>query len=107
MNDDQIFQFVLIAGLLVMIPVGLYYRVKSQATGEKLDRRQEGIFILVSLRLLGLAVWIGLLIYMISPTWMAWSSLFLPIWLRWVGVVLMMVGGALAIWTFRHLGTNI
>jgi protein-S-isoprenylcysteine O-methyltransferase Ste14 len=107
MNDDQVFRFILIAGFLVLIPVGLYHRVKSQATGEKLDRRQEGIFILVSLRLFGLAGWIGLLIYMIDPAWMAWSSVLLPVWLRWVGVGLLMVAGSLAIWTFRHLGKNI
>jgi protein-S-isoprenylcysteine O-methyltransferase Ste14 len=107
MNDEQVFRFVLIAGFLVIIPVGLYHRVKSQATGEKLDRRQEGIFILVSLRLLGLAGWIGLLIYMIDPAWMAWSSVLLPVWLRWLGVGLLMVAGSLAIWTFRHLGKNI
>src|SRR5262249_27162675 len=107
MNDDQVFRFILIAGFLLIIPVGLYHRVKSQATGEKLDRRQEGIFILVSLRLLGLAGWIGLLIYMIDPAWMAWSSVLLPVWLRWVGVGMMAVAGSLATWTFRHLGKNI
>jgi protein-S-isoprenylcysteine O-methyltransferase Ste14/mannose-6-phosphate isomerase-like protein (cupin superfamily) len=107
MNDDQVFRFILIAGFLVIIPVGLYHRVKSQTTREKLDRRQEGIFILVSLRLLGLAGWIGLLMYMIDPSWIAWSSVLLPIWLRWVGVALMMVAGSPAIWTFRHLGKNI
>ena len=107
MNDDQVFRFILIAGFLVIIPVGLYHRVKSQATGEKLDRRQEGIFILVSLRLLGLVGWTGLLIYMVDPAWMAWSCVLLPTWVRWVGVGLMMLAFTLAIWTFRHLGKNI
>jgi protein-S-isoprenylcysteine O-methyltransferase Ste14 len=107
MNDDQVFRFILIAGFLVMIPVGLYHRVKSQATGEKLDRRQEGIIILVSLRLLGLAGWTGLLIYMVDPAWMVWSCVLLPAWVRWVGVGLMMLAFTLAIWTFRHLGKNI
>jgi protein-S-isoprenylcysteine O-methyltransferase Ste14 len=107
MNDDQVFRFILIAGFLIVVPVGLYHRAKSQATGEKLDRRQEGIFVLVFLRLFGLTGWVGLLTYMIDPAWMAWSSVLLPVWLRWVGVGLMMVAGSLAIWTFRHLGKNI
>src|SRR5262249_30932170 len=107
MNDDQVFRCILIAGFLILLPVGLYHRAKSQATGEKLDRRQEGIFVLVLLRLFGLTGWIGLLIYMIDPAWMAWSSVLLPGWLRWLGVGLMMVAGSLAIWTFRNLGKNI
>src|SRR5215471_8249204 len=57
MNDDQVFRFVLIAGFLVLFPVGAYHRLKSQATGERLDRLQGGIFILIFLRLLG---WAGL-----------------------------------------------
>src|SRR5689334_4157252 len=107
MNDDQVFRFILSAGFLVLIPVGLYHRVKSQATGEKLDRRKEGLFLLVSLRVLGLAGWIGRLIYLIDPAWMAWSSVRLPVWLRWVGVALLMVAGMLAMWTFQHLDKNI
>src|SRR5262249_4189673 len=55
----------------------------------------------------GLAGWISLLIYIIDPAWMAWSSVLLPVWLRWVGVGVMAVSGCLAIWTFRHLGKNI
>jgi protein-S-isoprenylcysteine O-methyltransferase Ste14 len=107
MNADQFFRFILIAGFILFIPIGIYHRVKSQATGERLDRRQEGIFILVSLRLLGLACWLSLLLYMIDPAWLAWSSVALPVWLRWLGVGLGMVAGSLATWTFGHLGKNL
>jgi hypothetical protein len=47
---------VLIGVALLVLPIGIYYRVKSQATREKLDRRQEGLFILATLRPLGLAL---------------------------------------------------
>ena len=43
------------------VPFALYHRVKSQATGEPLDRRQEGIFILATLRPVGLAMLIGII----------------------------------------------
>ena len=48
MADDQTFRIILLAGFLILLPVGIYYRVKSQATGEKLDRRQEGLLILLT-----------------------------------------------------------
>ena len=38
---------------------------------------------------------------------MAWSSVPLPVWLRWVGVGIGIAGGALLVWTLRSLGTNI
>ena len=107
MEYEQTFRFILILGFAAIVPIGAYHRVKSQATGEKLDRRQEGIFILVTLRPIGLASMLGLVTYMINPAWMAWSSVALPSWLRWVGVVLGITGGLLLVVTFRTLGKNL
>ena len=56
MEYEQTFRFILILGIAVIVPIGAYHRIKSQATGEKLDRRQEGIFILVTLRPIGIAL---------------------------------------------------
>jgi len=38
---------------------------------------------------------------------MAWSSMPLPVWLRWVGIGLGAAGGALFVWTFPALGKNL
>lgn len=54
MNHDQTLRAVLLVVFLVILPVGIYHRLKSQATRETLDRRQEGLFILATLRPLGL-----------------------------------------------------
>ena len=107
MGYEQTFRFILILGFVVIIPIGAYHRIKSQATGETLDRRQEGIFILATLRPIALAGVVGLVTYMINPAWMAWSSVALPNWLRWVGVVLGVTGGLLLVVTFRTLGKNL
>ena len=107
MHDDSIFRIILVAGFLILIPIGVYHRLKSQATREKLDRRQEGLFILFTLRPLGLMTMAGLIAYMINPAWMAWSSVHLPLWLRWSGVVLGVTAGFLLTWTYRSLGKNI
>ena len=107
MECEQTFRFILILGFAAIIPIGVYHRVKSQATGEKLDRRQEGIFILVTLRPIGIASMIGLVTYMVNPAWMAWSSVALPGWLRWAGVVVGITGGLLLVVTFRTLGKNL
>ena len=107
MEYEQTFRLILILGFAVIVPIGAYHRIKSQATGEKLDRRQEGVFILVTLRPIGIASMIGLVTYMISPALMAWSSVALPNWLRWVGVVIGITGGLLLVVTFRTLGKNL
>ena len=107
MNNDQTLRAVLIAVLLVVLPIGIYHRVTSQATRERLDRRQEGLFILATLRPLGAVVWLGVIAWMIDPGWMAWSGMSVPVWLRWTGVGLLVAAGVLLLWTFRSLGNNL
>jgi protein-S-isoprenylcysteine O-methyltransferase Ste14 len=107
MGDDQTFRIVLLLGLLIVLPVGLYHRIRSQASGERLDRWQEGPFILFTLRPLGLAMMAGLIAFVVSPAAMAWSSLPIPVWARWAGVVLGGVAAALLMWTLRSLGPNL
>ena len=107
MEYEQTFRFILILGIAVIVPIGAYHRIKSQATGEKLDRHQEGIFILVTLRPIGIAFMAGLVTYMINPALMAWSSVALSNWLRWSGVVIGITGGLLLAVTFKTLGKNL
>jgi protein-S-isoprenylcysteine O-methyltransferase Ste14 len=106
MTDDDIFRLVLIGGFVAVMPVGVYHRLKA-ATSEKLDRWQEGLFLLISIRLLGVVAMLGLLAFMIEPSWMAWASVPLPIWMRWAGVVIGVLAASLLTWTFRHLGKNL
>jgi protein-S-isoprenylcysteine O-methyltransferase Ste14 len=107
MHDDQTFRMILIIGALILFPIMAYRRLKSQATGETLDRRQEGRFILFTLRPIGVAAMLGLLAFMINPVWMEWSSVRLPAWLRWSGVGLGVLAGGLLVWTLRNLGPNL
>ena len=107
MEYEQTFRYILILGFAIIGPIGAYHRIKSQATGEKLDRRQEGIFILVTLRPIAIAGMAGLVTYMINPALMTWSSAAVPNWLRWTGVVLGITGGLLLVVTFRTLGNNL
>jgi protein-S-isoprenylcysteine O-methyltransferase Ste14 len=107
MDDEQLFRWILIISALLVFPFTIYYRVRSQASGERLDRWQEGPFILFTLRPVGIATMVGLFAYLINPAWMAWSAVPLPVPLRWAGVALGIVGGVLLVWTLRNLGRNL
>jgi protein-S-isoprenylcysteine O-methyltransferase Ste14 len=107
MTDDGPFRAALIVGWLVLLPITAYHRIRSQATGERLDRRQEGLAMLLTLRPVGLAHAVGLIAFMVNPARMAWSSVALPEWLRWTGIALGGVAGCLLVWTLVNLGRNL
>jgi protein-S-isoprenylcysteine O-methyltransferase Ste14 len=107
MDPDGAFRPILVVAFLTIVSITLYHRLKSWASREKLDRSQEGLFILATLRPVGLVLWLGVIAYMVNPAWMAWSSVPLPAWLRWTGVALSVLAGALLTWTLRSLGTNL
>jgi protein-S-isoprenylcysteine O-methyltransferase Ste14 len=106
MNDNQLFRLILLAGFAFLLPIGIYHRLKSR-TGEKLDRRQEGLFILVTLRLAGITGMLGVLAYLINPEWLAWAAMPLPNGLRWTGAGFGVISGLLFVWTLGNLGKNL
>ena len=107
MYPDDLFRLIFLVILVSFLPFGLYHRIRSNTTREKLDRWQEGTFILFGLRLSGLPWFIGCIIWMIDPTLMAWSSVPIPHWLRWCGFILVGFWGILFVWTFQTLGRNL
>ncbi len=104
--DDHAIRYATIGVCLVFMPCAMYFRLRSH-TSEKLDRWQEGAWILFGLRLGAIPVFVGGLAWLIDPRWMAWSSLPLPSWLRWMGLVLFICACLLVVWTFHNLCGNL
>jgi protein-S-isoprenylcysteine O-methyltransferase Ste14 len=104
---DATFRNAVIAAWLVVFPVIAYHRVRSQATRERLDRRQEGWLILLTLRPVGLTFMALAILYMVNPARVAWASVPLPPGVRWVGISLIAAAAALLFWALRSLGKNL
>jgi len=107
MNQEATLRAVLGAGILAVFAITLNHRRRSWASKEALDQRQEGLFILATLRPIGLLLWMGVIAYLVNPAWMAWSSVPLAARLRWTGVGLFALGVGLLTRTLRDLGTNL
>jgi protein-S-isoprenylcysteine O-methyltransferase Ste14 len=105
--EDQPFRAILIAISAAVFPILLYHRIRSQSTREPLDRRQEGLFILLTLRPIGLALLAGLFVYLVEPRAMDWAALPVPRPLRWAGIALAVLAAALVTWTLRSLGKSL
>ncbi len=107
MTSEQTFRALVILSVVLTLPIGVYHRVRAES-GERLSRRGEGLFVMVALRLSGLAAWVALLAYLINPSSLAWSMLPLPAWLRWTGAALgVLVMPPLLFWVLSSLGRNL
>jgi protein-S-isoprenylcysteine O-methyltransferase Ste14 len=108
MSQEALFRIILTILFLVGISTSIYFRSKANRTSRETPSREgEGKFLLLSLRLGGLFLWLSVLVYLINPAWMAWASITLPLWLRWTGLATGMLAVALLFWMFRSLGSNI
>ncbi len=107
MENELTFRVITIVLFVAVAVTGVYHRVRAARSGEKISRREEGLPIMILLRLFGFSAWIGLLIYMVNPRWMLWSTLSLPSWWRWVGAGFGTVAVPLFYWMFSSLGKNV
>ncbi len=106
MSSEAPFRIALIAVVVLTMIVVVYHRVQAHS-GERFDRRQEGLALAIALRLSGLALWLFTLAYLIYPASIQWAKLPLPAALRWSGAVTGLLCAGLMFWTLASLGKNL
>src|SRR5688572_11215675 len=80
-----------------------YYVHKHGEEQDTLKKREEGLDSKIA-GVLGLIGFVAVLIYAIYPGWLSWASLPLPLWLRWIGIGIALLGFALLQWAQNTLG---
>lgn len=107
MNAEQLFRALFIAIFIPALSISVYFRRKARNTGDVIPRAREGRLSL-SLRILfATPLYLAMFAYMANPNWMAWSSMPLSSWLRWVGAAIGLGMLPLLFWILRTLGSNV
>jgi protein-S-isoprenylcysteine O-methyltransferase Ste14 len=107
MNSEDNFRTALIVILAILLPIGIYHRVRAASTGETISHAAEGWVLFAAIRLGGVAMLVAIAIYLGSPEWRRWTSLPIgPIW-RWAGAALDLATIPLFFWTLHTLGKNL
>jgi protein-S-isoprenylcysteine O-methyltransferase Ste14 len=96
-----------IAFSLIFVAVGGYHRIKSQRSGERLDRTKEGWPILIGIRLLGLLTVGSTTAWLWRPALFEWASRPMPTAARWIGVASFACATGWLMWMFHALGRNL
>lgn len=106
--NDTIFRILAAIIFVIGAAISTYFRRKAdRADREKVSLKEEGLFITLGLRVFGLALWLGILTYLINPAWVSFARLDLPEGARWVGVAMGVLADLLAYWVFSNLGNNV
>ena len=92
---------------LLFVAVGGTYRVRSQQSGESLDRTKEGWPLLIGIRVAGLLMAGSIAAWLYRPAWFEAFMLPLPDGAHWLGVACYSVALAWLLWMFHTLGRNL
>jgi len=107
MTDEQIFHFLFTAVFVLVFVISVYFRRKARQASGVIARSQEGGPLMLIRLVFASLIYVPVLVYMINPAWMAWSSVPLPAWLRWLGGGLGVCAVPLIYWLLSSLGSNI
>ncbi len=104
--DPQIFRWLLVLVLALNLTISGYHRIRARAE-ETIPRSAESLPLRLLRVALALPALLLMLAFVIHPPWIDWSSLALPVWSRWVGVLLGLAVAPLNVWVLRSLGKNV
>ena len=105
MTNELPFRIIFILLFASMITVRVYYHRKAETVRERFHSEKEGKLV-GALKLLILPGLVGSSAYMIHPPWVSWSSLSIPVWLRWIGAGFGVLNVILHIWAHQALDKN-
>jgi protein-S-isoprenylcysteine O-methyltransferase Ste14 len=107
MTHDAPFRIALILVFVVQTAISLRYVRRAGADETIVRRRAEGVLLTVGIAVTYLAYGVAFIAYLLNPSWMAWSAVAVPIWIRWGGSVPLLLGAYWMIWALHRLGDNL
>ena len=106
--NENVFRVLAAVILFTGIGISSYFRRKAdRETGEKISRKVDGTALMTVIKVGGLLLWFSPLVYLLNPSWMAWSKIGLPDSVRWLGVGIGVLCVAMIYWLFSSIGSGI
>ena len=101
------FRWFALAVFLASLSISTQRRWRARRAGGAIPRSQEPPGLIAGRILVALPLFGGVLAYVASPHWMAWASLSVPSWARWLGAALGILVVPSLFWVLSTLGTNV
>jgi len=106
METETVFR-ILLPALIVgfMLHRGYYVRNHTKPDEATLKQREEGMSSRLA-SLLGMAGFFSTIAHAINPAWLSWASFPLPVWARWIGLTMALLGFVLLQWAQNTLSNS-
>lgn len=101
------FRWFVLAVFVATLGISAWHRRRARQTSGTISRRRESRRLIVGRIVVALPLFGGVIAYVADPRAMAWASLPLPEWLRWVGVAAGVLVVPAAHWVLTNLGANV
>lgn len=94
---------------VVFAAIRVYYRTRPMVRERSEQGRREGVEIVgrgavVAVMFSVLGYFASIALYVLSPPWMQWSRLALPMWIRWFGALIGIVCLPSLVWVHQTMG---
>jgi len=90
-----------------MVLVSGYFRRRARQSGEVIRRESEGWRVLLARLLAAAELYLPFAAYAVQPSWMEWSSMSLPLWLRWLASIVSVTMLPGLVWVMISIGKNV
>lgn len=107
MEGTGIFRVVAGAVFLLDFAIGAWYRRRARRAEGRPGRGDEPLTLRAGRVLVAGPLFLGFLVWLIRPSWLAWAVVEAPTSVRWVGVGLLLATVPLSWWVMRHLGSGV
>jgi protein-S-isoprenylcysteine O-methyltransferase Ste14 len=106
MEREFVFRIILPAVIVLFVAHRGYYVTRhSKPEKDTLKKREEGVASQFA-GILSVIGFVTVIAHTANPSWIAWASLPLPVWVRWIGVGVAALGFVLLQWAQNTLGRN-
>ncbi len=107
MSSESALRLSIAAVMAAMIAIASVHRWRAHRAGGHVPRREEGLLLMVALRLCALGSYGAIITWLVHPGALDWSRIEVPEPLRWLGAGLALAGLPLFWWVFHTLGLNV
>lgn len=105
-SDPHVFRWLFLLLLSLNLGISGYYRWRARSE-EMIPRSAETGPLKLTRATFAIPGMLLLLTYVIYPPLVAWSSLAVPLWARWLGVLVGLSATPLNLWVLSSLGKNV